>query len=346
MRVFLILCNSALLSLALVLELYSLQLVFDGPKSQQDFITPLFCHFIASAVAAYIFPKTIASDDYEVQPKIYIFLFVIIFYLPVLGLIGLISSIPFIASRSSKPEGKNLFTNTHKIRDFPFESAVMGGQPVNLHSLDDLYRSRNPDRRLQAVYATLKLKDRNAIPLLRMALGDPIDDIRLLAYALLDRKEYRLSKRIEKFKQELEKAENSGKKQLYRQIANDYSELAHLGLVQGEAKNYVLSMAYKYIELGLEYSPEDSGLRFQYAQILLRLGKHQQAFEQFKTAEILGIEYVSLLTYYAEIAFYNCRYHEVKQLMAAIELPAAYPLLTTAARFWRIKPDAAATQIR
>ena len=346
MRVFLILCNLILLALALILEIYSLQLAFNRSQSEQDFITPLFCHFIATAVAAYSFPKIVAPDHNAAQLKIYIFLFVIIFYLPLLGLSGLILSVPFIVGHSSKRERKNLFTNIHKIREFPFESAVIGGQPVNLHSLDDLYRSRNPDSRLQAVYATLKLKDKNAIPLLRMALGDPIDDIRLLAYALLDRKEYRLSKRIEKFKQDLEKAESSGKKQLYRQIANDYSELAHLGLVQGEAKNYVLGMAYKYIELGLEYSSEDSGLRFQYAQILLRLGKHQQAFEQFKKAEILGIEYVSLLTYYAEIAFYNYRYHEVKQLMAAIELPAAYPLLTTAARFWRMKPNAAAPEIR
>jgi tetratricopeptide (TPR) repeat protein len=94
-------------------------------------------------------------------------------------------------------------------------------------------------------------------------------------------------------------------------------------------------MAYKYIELGLEYSPEDIGLRFQYAQILLRLGKYQLAFDQFQKAEILGIEHVSLLTYYAEIAFHNRHFHEVKQLMTAIELPAAYPVLTTAARFWR-----------
>jgi tetratricopeptide (TPR) repeat protein len=192
----------------------------------------------------------------------------------------------------------------------------------------------------------LKLKDRDAIPLLRTALADPVDDIRLLAYTLLDRKEFRLSKHIDKSKQELEKKENSGKKQLYRQIASCYWELAHLGLVQGEAKNHVLGMAYKYIELGLEYSPEDCGLRFQYAQILLRLGKYQLAFEQFKKAEILGIEHISLLTYYAEIAFHNRRYREVKQLMTAIEHPAAYPLLTTAARFWQMRSDATATEIR
>ncbi|SEK42190.1 tetratricopeptide repeat protein [Nitrosovibrio tenuis] len=336
MRIFPVLYKLSLLTLALGLEIQGVQLIFHESLSEQNLITALFCHFIASAVAAYIFPKFIVPNHNESKLSVFIFFFVVIFYLPVLGLIGLISAIPVVAGHSSsKPERPNFLMNINKIRDLPSETTVTGGQPVNLHSLHDLYRSRNSDRRLQAVYATLKLKDRDAIPLLRMALGDPVDDIRLLAYALLDRKEYRLSKRIEKSKQELEKKENSGKKQLYRQIANDYWELAHLGLVQGEAKKHVLGMAYKYIELGLGYSPQDSGILFQYAQILLRLGKYQQAFEQFKKAEILGIEYISLLTYYAEIAFCSRHYHEVKQLMAAIELPAAYPLLTTAARFWR-----------
>ena len=251
---------------------------------------------------------------------------------------GLVLGMPLIAGWSSKrTQSSDSSVRVNKIRDLPSGAVVAHGQPVNSHGLYDLYQSRDANKRLQAVYATLKLEDRDAIPLLRTALGDATDDIRLLAYALLDRKEYRLSKRIEQAKQDLEKQENSGKKQLYRQIANDYWELAHLGLVQGEAKNYVLGMAFQYIQLSLVYSPQDSGLLFQYAQILLRLGKYQEALEEFKKAEMLGIEFICLQTYYAEIAFYTRRYYEVKQLMTAIELPAAYPLLTTAARFWRKK---------
>lgn len=69
---------------------------------------------------------------------------------------------------------------------------------VQPQSIQNLFRSRNPEKRLEAVFATLKLEDRDAVPLLRRALGDSVDDIRLLAYALLDRKEHRLSERIQK----------------------------------------------------------------------------------------------------------------------------------------------------
>ena len=330
--------NVVLVALALGLEISGLGLILDESMSERNLMTAGFCHLMASAIAAYIFPKIIIPDQYESQRANGLFFFVLVFYLPVLGLMGLMLGMPLIAGWSSKrTQSPDSSVRVNKIRDLPSEAAVTHGQPVNSHGLYDLYQSRDPNKRLQAVYATLKLEDRDAIPLLRTALGDATDDIRLLAYALLDRKEYRLSKRIEQAKQDLEKQENPGKKQLYRQIANDYWELAHLGLVQGEAKNYVLGMAFKYIELGLVYSPEDSGLLFQYAQILLRLGKYQQALEEFKKAEMLGIEFICLQTYYAEIAFYTRRYFEVKQLMTAIELPAAYPLLTTAARFWRKK---------
>jgi polysaccharide biosynthesis protein PelE len=349
MKVSFILLKSALLVLALGFEIYALQLVLHESLSRQSLLTALLAHLFASILAGCILPKSIMPEfphPLVARLKVYFLFFVIIFYLPVLGLAGMCLALPFKALRARKRQMPNTFTHTSKIRDFPSESIQPIGAPVNLHSLSDLYRSRDPDRRVQAVYATLKLKDRDAIPLLRTALTDSVDDIRLLAYALLDRKEYRLSKRIEQSKQELEKKEDTAKKQLYRQIASCYWELAHLGLVQGEAKNHVLGMAYKHIELGLEYSPEDIGLRFQYAQILLRLGKYQAAFEQFQKAEILGIEHVSLLTYYAEIAFHSRRYHEVKQLMTEIELPAAYPVLTTAARFWQTRPDATAVGIR
>jgi polysaccharide biosynthesis protein PelE len=331
-----VLLRLILISLALGLEIHGLRLILSESMAEENLVEAASCHFIASVVAAYIFPQIIRPDHHGTRLRNCIFFFMLTFYLPVMGLIGLILAMPMVAVWSSKKSEKlDQFVRVSKIRDLPSEVAVTIGQPINPHSLFDLYSSRNPDRRLQAVYATLKLKDRDAIPLLRMALGDAVDDIRLLAYALLDRKEYRLSKRIEQAKQDVDKQEDTGKKQLYRQIANDYWELAHLGLVQGEAKNYVLSMAFKYIELGLGYAPEDSGLLFQYAQILLRLGKYQKAFEEFKKAEMLGMEFVCLQTYYAEIAFYTRRYYEVKQLMAAIELPAAYPVLTTAARFWR-----------
>jgi polysaccharide biosynthesis protein PelE len=332
-RLLLIPYNLVLLIFALGLEIYSLKLIFNESESEQILITAFFFHFIACVVVTYIFPKIITSNQNNHQLKVYIFFFVVTFYLPVLGLIGLVLAIPFLMHRSSELSKTIWPVNLSKIRNLPDTPAVVREDKfVDLHSL---YRSRNPDRRLQAIYGTLKIKDQDAIPLLRMALRDSVDDIRLIAYALLDRKEHKLSERIQESKQKIEKKENSINKHLYRQIANDYWELANLGLAQGETRNYVLNMALKYTELGLKHYPQDLGFCFRYAQILLKLGDYEQAYEQFKKAENLGIEHRKLLIYYAEIAYHRHRYREVKQLMAAIDFPAAYPQLSSVVQFWQ-----------
>ncbi len=335
MLVSLKLFRSILLALALGLEIYVLQLILDDPLLEQSVASVLFYHFIASIVGGYIFLKIIMPNREKIRLMTFLLFFIIIFYLPVLGIIGLILAIPFVIVRFSKTKKLNLPIVINKIRELPPEAMDQCEQPTSLHSLLSLYRSKNYQKRLQAVYATLKLKDQDAIPLLYKALGDPIDDIRLLAYALLDRKENYLSMRIKKNKEALEHIKNSKNKKLCLQIANDYWELVRLGLIQGEARNYILNMACKYIEFGLEHNPNDLELCFLQAQILLKLKNYQQAYKQFKKAENLGIDHKRLLIYYAEIAFYSRQYREVKQLMDTIDSPTAYPQLSAITQFWQ-----------
>lgn len=340
MRLFLILRNLVLIILAIGIEIYSLQLFIDDSANEyNNLLAALSFHVVASAIGAYFFSQIIASIYVEPFVKIYFFIFVILLYLPVLGLMSLILTMPLMWNRSSRPEKPVFPISLHKIRNLtPLMAPDTRIQSENIKSL---YRSRNPERRLEAVYATLKIKDQDAIPLLRMALSDSVDDIRLLAYALLDRKEHNISKNIKKLRQKIERKENIKNKFLYQKIAIDYLDLVRLGLVQGETKNYMLKMACKYIEQGLEFYPKDAGLCFQYGQVLLQLRKYQQSHEYFKKAENFGIERGKLLAYYAELAFYRHDYLEVKKIMNAIDPPRNYSQLSTIASFWQETPNAA-----
>ena len=345
MRSFLMLCNLILIVLAIGTDIYSLRLIIDVNDSINEYnnlLTALCFHLFASAIGAYSFSRVIASSYIESPVRIFIFFFVILFYLPVLGLVGLTLTVLMMPNYFSRPEEEILPINLHKIRDLSASNA--SNILSQLENINSLYRSRNPERRLTAVYATLKIRDQDAIPLLRMALSDSVDDIRLLAYALLDRKENKLSKNIKKLKQQLENKSNIKNKFLYQKIANDYLELARLGLVQGETQNYVLKMACKYIELGLKFYPKDAGFCFQYGQALLKLRKYQQAYEQFKKAESFGIDREKLLVYYAELAFYHQNYLEVRDIMKTLDFPTAHPKLSTIANFWQKPPNAATAQ--
>lgn len=338
MRAIQILFKSSLLILVLGLEVYSLQLIVEDQIAVQDLnlLSVFFYHFIVSAAAAYVLFQILIPADDGLQLRNYFFFLLVIFYLPVLGLLGLILAIPITLFRGPSSKKSSLSININKIKELSSTQApALDSQPIDLGNLHGLYRSKNWHKRLQAVYATLKLKDLEAVPLLHKALKDPVDDIRLLAYALLDRKENHLSKRILKNKQALEKHDNSHTKILILRIVNDYWELVRLGLIQGEAQNHVLTMARKYVELGLKQYPQDLGFNFLYAQILLKLKNFQQAYEQFKKSEELGMDRDNLLIYYAEIAFHNRQHHEVKRLLQAIELPTNSPRLSAITQFWQ-----------
>lgn len=338
MRAIQILFKSSLLILILGVEIYSLQLIVGDQIAVQDLnlLSVFFYHFIVSAAAAFILFQILIPAHEGFQLRNYIFFLLVIFYLPVLGLLGLILAIPITLFCGSRSEESTSSIKISKVRDLSItQEPALGSQAIDLGNLHGLYRSKSYHKRLQAVYATLKLKDLEAVPLLHKALKDPVDDIRLLAYALLDRKENHLSKRILENKQALEKHDHSNSKILILRIVNDYWELVRLGLIQGEAQTHVLNMARKYVELGLKQYPQDLGFNFLYAQILLKLEYFQLAHEQFKKTEELGMDRNNLLIYYAEIAFHNHQHQEVKRLLQDMEFPTNYPKLSAITQFWQ-----------
>ncbi|MGZ0843230.1 HEAT repeat domain-containing protein, partial [Klebsiella pneumoniae subsp. pneumoniae] len=60
-----------------------------------------------------------------------------------------------------------------------------------------LRHAPDPNQRLTAIFATRRMPGKEAIPILKLALRDPADDVRLLAYSMLDQKESRINQRIE-----------------------------------------------------------------------------------------------------------------------------------------------------
>ncbi len=104
-------------------------------------------------------------------------------------------------------------------------------------SLEGILRhSADPESRLRVVLACRSLPERAAGQLLRLAQRPPGDDVRLLAYAVLERKERQIQTQI----QELlgDQSSQAGRPQLpaasHAQLAELYWELVYEGLVEGE----------------------------------------------------------------------------------------------------------------
>jgi tetratricopeptide (TPR) repeat protein len=318
---------------AMGLEIVGMLIILESYLLESSVVIALLLHLSACCAFTVVLPKFLTSPDRMFRSRNLLLFFIIAFYIPVLGVLGLIFAL-IHGLRPIKTDAE-LPMNFNRIREF---SNAPADQRLHFQygavSLENLLHSQNPETRLSAVYATLKLDDKNAIPLLRTALHDPVDDIRLLAYALIDRKEQRISERIERARQSLENNETGNKRHLYKSIVKDYWELAHLGLVEGETLIYVLNKTCEYLEQALQLYPTDRGLHLQYAKLLLRLKKPQLAYNEFKIAESLGIARKQLLLYYAEIDFLQRRYSEVKRYMNEINLVTARPQIHATRHFW------------
>ncbi len=334
----LILFEIILLILALGLEAYAIQLMIIDDVSVGILITAFVSHAVSSGLSACVFVDLLQMHlTVNTNWKDHLFLFVIAFFLPLIGICGFVLTIPLLFFRSTKPQKKAIASfKISKPRNVPLIQDVGKiDASLSLSYLFELFRSRDQYKRIQAVYLTLKLKDKDAVALLHEALTDPIDDIRLLAYALLDRKENSYSKRINKNKQALEQPGNYNMRNIYQKITSDYWELVHLNLVRGEAQNRLLEMACKYAETGLKYFPEDLKLRFLYARVLLKQKKYSLAHSQFKEAENLGISRDKLLIFYAEIAFYRHQFNQVKEMIRGIDRLTPYPKLSLCTQYWQ-----------
>jgi polysaccharide biosynthesis protein PelE len=104
-------------------------------------------------------------------------------------------------------------------------------------SLEGILRhSTDPESRLRVVLTCRSLPERAAVGLLRLALRDPVDDVRLLAYAVLERKERDIQTQIQEL---LGPAAGEAQRPrlapaVHTRLAELYWELVYGGLVEGE----------------------------------------------------------------------------------------------------------------
>lgn len=193
----------------------------------------------------------------------------------------------------------------------------------------------DPEKRIASLIATLSLDDREAVRLLRLALKDPEDEIRLLAYALLTRKEKAIEGRIRDH--QAEKDTGVSKHQIYlkhKALAHDYWELAHIGGSQGSTMLSLCARAREYVELALQYGPDDAGLRFLHARILLTEQRLDDAADAFAQAQSAGMDPRKTAPFLAEIAFMRRDYAGVKTLLDGAGNRNS-SRLTNISRYWR-----------
>lgn len=189
--------------------------------------------------------------------------------------------------------------------------------------------------RLTALLAIQEAPARVSADLLRQLLADPIEDIRLLAYGMIDGKEKLIGMRILSEEARLEKTTDS--EALYggnKRLAELYWELAYQKLVQGDMLVHACHQARDHATEAVKIRDDDAGLWFLLTRIAIELREADAAADAIHHARKLGFPSDQLTPYEAELAFLQRRFKEIGPLFESLASTPGALRLSSIYRFW------------
>lgn len=196
-----------------------------------------------------------------------------------------------------------------------------------------LRNSTNIDDHLNIVLATRFMRDENAVPLLNIAVKSPEDDVRLLAFSLLEKKNAEINNRIEQLRQDLTRKDNKAK--IHVAVAKNYLRLVKLGLLQEEMKPRILDKAYEHLREALSENPADRNSHFILGQILMEKGEIDEAQAALNKALEHGFAAGDVYPFLAKAAYLRRDLLNIPEYIKKIPTEhRIYPPMADIAAYW------------
>lgn len=323
-----------LVVLALALEFAGVATIWKNGSSDATLFMYLAPHALASlllAVACWYF----LSGNYR-RPRwlVTLLFFNFAFFIPVLGLPGVFVAM-LIAGYRRRSKTVQPFTNlvmpefVLSLREPEIRFSQGGIKSRLAHS------AIPTQQRLQSLLALQGIPARVSSPLLQDMLGDASDDIRLVAYGLLDSREKKITAQIHRELVNLRSAESRGLRLVgLRHLAELYWEMIYAGLAQGDLRTHALDQALYYADSALKLASRDTGLLFLKGRILLESKMYEEARLILEQAMSHGLPESRALPYIVEIAFNRRDFATVQVLLARLSMYQLTPIMKNTIRFW------------
>lgn len=302
-------------SLALGVEFYALKLALND-----QLLTAFIMHFIASLVMAWPLCSFMPMH-FRTSFSILIFLFLLCFFIPVVSSILLPFSLCLALYFTKKPESDVFDYNEPLHAEKVITNALSKPDYCNGRIFGVLRFAKENEKRIKAVLATNQLADEVAIPILRIALLDSVDEVRLMAYSILDTKEKEIDSIIHQGLNQInsKKLNHKGARKVHHRLAEAYWELSYLGLVKGRAREHTLHSAMKHANKALKLRSKETSLYLLQVQVLTCLGYFKEADMLLQMTGELGIAPEKLAARSAELAFELKRFTQVSEHVKKLE---------------------------
>lgn len=290
-----------------------------------------------------LFARQLASllpEPYS-QPRhrAVIFIFGSIVFVPVLSMVGFLCSLLPALRRQSTVPASAAWVHPLAV-SLPTQAADVRGAHAFAWAgslAGTLQNASDPNKRIAALIATLSIQEHDAIPLWRLALKDAEDEVRLLAYSLLNRKERAIEARIRLSMDRLDvtAVESVRASELNKALAHDLWALSQLAPPRSSSQLALCARARERAELALGLVPNDGGLRLLLARILIAQRQLDAAAQALRRASEEGVDACHVEPLLAEMAFIERRYQAVGRHIARTDPGRSLSRIGVAAEQWK-----------
>ncbi|SUA88709.1 Uncharacterised protein [Pandoraea pulmonicola] len=292
-----------------------------------------------TASLAGIFMTHVLPPDYRDRRGVFVHVALIVFFLPMAGLAVMFGVLllgylfpPPREAREALHVSKPGFVS-HLV------ARVRHGAGMRLRARLRNLRGERDDR-VAALVSVQALPSRVTSEIARDLLADPVEEVRLLAYGILDGLEKRIMQQIFVMRDRHEGAQDDDERaHAARRLAQLYWELIYQNLVRGEVLRFTLERVETFARNTLEQYEDDASMWYLLGRCALMREQSDAAEMYLRQAQFHSFPAERLLPWLAEAAFQKRRYDRVSQLLEgiganAVTGAAASQVVQPAVRFW------------
>ncbi len=258
-------------------------------------------------------------------------------FVPILGAIGLAAALDAsIAAGSREPDvWARLRVDPDRLRPH-----ARSGDDSSITAVAGALADRRPGqatKRFEASLRVAELPPRVAVRLLRSALKDPSEEVRLFAFGRIERMRADLERALEGFRSALASAEDDAAREHLRlRLAETHWEFAYLGLAEGAVLEHALESAVAEATESQRVGRNPAAASFLLGRILLLRRDIDGAVVEFERASRLGYPMTKVLSYLAECAFEARAFERVRGYLRELgQIGHGHAPLARLRRFWR-----------
>ena len=286
---------------------------------------------LVSALAALLIVRLLPREQ-RGRPA-FLLCFALGFFVPLAGLAGMLA-VAMAARRAARQPRQPFALHATPVYD-PLRGDAAGPRSKGGVRVQLADASVSIDQRLRALLAVQSMPARAANPLIREMLADSSEDLRLIAYGILDAREKAINALIQAARSRVAERQGAERVLLEKRLAQLYAELLYQDLVQGELRQHAAAEAAAHLGQALMLDDADPALHALLGQLALTGGDPGTARNALQRALELGFPESRVLPYLAEIAFRTRSFGEVRAMARRLAQVPNTQRLEQVIEYWK-----------